>query len=248
MRDDTAPPPARLAGAFNFRDLGGLRVGADHQVRPGLLFRSDTLQALTDADVETLVGSLGVELIVDLRGGLEAVDEGRGRLAALPVCYLNAPLRDAPASSLDPRAQTLHFYRHTLSSSAPLLTAVMQVTCAMAGRPIVVHCAAGKDRTGLVTALVLGLLGADHDEIVRDYLRTRHNMPRIIERFRGWPRYRNHMASVPPEIYQTDEYTIRAFLRGLDDAHGSAFDWAVSQGVPVPLIERLRRELLRPAR
>jgi protein-tyrosine phosphatase len=68
-----------LAGAFNFRDLGGLRAGPLRRVRDGVLFRSDTLQALTDDDVTRLVDRLGVELLVDLRLGPETVSQGADR-------------------------------------------------------------------------------------------------------------------------------------------------------------------------
>jgi hypothetical protein len=116
----------------------------------------------------------------------------------------------------------------------------------MAGRPTVLHCAAGKDRTGLVTALVLRLLGVADEDIIADYLATADNLPRIIERFRGWPRYREHMALVPPEVYQAHEYTIRGFLHGLDERHGGAHGWARSRGIDDDVLQRLSAGLLEP--
>lgn len=233
-----------LLGAFNFRDLGGLRAGPDRRVRTGVLFRSDTLQALTDADVARLVDELGVELVVDLRIGPEAVAEGRGPLAAATVCYLNAPLRDLPVSDLPPREQNLHFYLEHLASASPTLPMVLRLLAAAAGRPTVLHCAAGKDRTGLVTALVLRLVGADDEEIVADYLATEHNMPRIRERFRDWPRYADHMAAVPPEVYQSHEHTIRGFLHALDERYGGAAGWAAERGIEPDVLARLTAGLL----
>jgi protein-tyrosine phosphatase len=233
-----------LDGAFNFRDLGGLRAGAGLLVRPGVLFRSDTLQALTPEDVSYLVDELWLELIVDLRIGAEAVSEGRGPMAEVPVTYLNAPLRDLPVSDLPPREQSLHFYLEHLASPTSPLSTVIRVISALAGRPILVHCAAGKDRTGLVTALLLRLLGVDDEDIVADYLRTERNMARVIERFRGWPRYRDHMAVVPAEVYQAQEYTIRGFLDGLDHYHGGADAWSHSRGIDEVVLRRLREGLL----
>lgn len=239
-----------LAGAFNFRDLGGLPAGRDRRVRTGTLFRSDTLQALTEDDVAVLVDRLGVELVVDLRIGPEAVDEGRGPLAAATVCYLNAPLRDLPVSSVDetadPAAQSLHFYLEHLASPSPALPTLVRMLAAVAGRPTVLHCAAGKDRTGLVTALVLRLLGVADEDIVGDYLATEHNMPRIIERFRDWPRYRAHMAAVPAEVYQAQEHTIRGFLAGLDERYGGAAGWARSRGIGDAALTQLADGLLEP--
>jgi protein tyrosine/serine phosphatase len=233
-----------VEGAFNFRDLGGLRTRDGRSIRPGVLFRSDTLQALSPADVSYLVDELALELIIDLRIGPEAVTEGRGPMAATPVSYLNAPLRDLPVSDLPPAEQSLHFYLEHLASPASPLVTVIRVVGALAGRPVLVHCAAGKDRTGLVTAMLLRLVGVDDEEIVADYLRTGLNMPRVIERFRGWPRYRDHMAAVPAEVYQALEHTIRGFLAGLDRSHGGAEAWARSRGIDDGVLDRLREGLL----
>ncbi|MFC4948090.1 tyrosine-protein phosphatase [Pseudonocardia sp. GCM10023141] len=243
----SASRPHQLAGAFNFRDLGGLRAGPDRVVRGGVLFRSDTLQVLTPDDVTHLVDGLGIELIVDLRIGPEAVTEGRGPMAETPVSYLNAPLRDLPISDLPAGEQSLAFYLEHLSSPSSTLSTVVRIVGAMAGRPILLHCAAGKDRTGLATAILLSLLGVDDDEITADYVRSEANMPRIMERFRGWPRYRDHMAAVPPEVYQAREYTIRGFLHGLRETHGGAAAWARSRGIGDAETGRLRAGLLVPA-
>ncbi len=239
-----APAPVPLRGAFNFRDLGGLQAGPDLRVRPGALFRSDTLQALTAEDVAYLVEELALELIVDLRLGSEAVEQGRGPLAATPVCYLNAPLHELQATGLPPGEQSLAFYLQHLGSATSQLATVVRIVCAMAGRPVLLHCAAGKDRTGLVTALLLRLLDVDEAEIVADYMRSAAAMPLIVERFRGWPRYRDHMASVPPEVYRAEEHTITGFLAGLDARHGGAEAWARSRGINHPEIARLRDGLL----
>lgn len=240
-----SPGPATVPSeAYNFRDLGGLPAGPGRSVRPGVLFRSDTLQELTDADVELLADRLGVELVVDLRIGPEAVSEGRGPLATRPVCYLNAPLRDLPVSDLPPREQSLHFYLEHLSSPSPTLPMVVQMVSAVAGRPTVLHCAAGKDRTGLVVALMLRLLGVDDDDIVADYVASEQNMPRIIERFAGWTRYRDHIATVPSEVYQANDYTMRGFLSRLDSDYGGAAGWARMRGVPDAAVEQLRAALL----
>ena len=116
----------------------------------------------------------------------------------------------------------------------------------MVHRPTVLHCAAGKDRTGVVTALLLGLLGVDHEQIVEDYMVTATNMDRITERFGRWPRYRRNMASLPAEIYRVEERTIRTFLRELDHRYGGAAGWARARGVDPEVERRLAAALLVP--
>ncbi|GAA4549239.1 tyrosine-protein phosphatase [Pseudonocardia xishanensis] len=240
-RSRTAP-----SGAFNFRDLGGLRTREGRCVRRGVLFRSDTLQALTQEDVAFLVDDLRLELVVDLRSGQEAVAQGRGLLASAAVCYLNSPLTEAKSSNVPADEQALAYSLDHIASPQSLLATVVRILCAQAGRPALVHCAAGKDRTGLVSALLLKLLGVDEEEIVLDYLRTAQAMPRIMERFEEWSFYREHMRSVPPELYRAEEHTIRGLLTGLEERHGGAETWALTRGIGLDDIDRLRRALLEP--
>jgi hypothetical protein len=234
---------SRVEGAFNFRDLGGLGA-AGGQVRSGVLFRSDTLQALTQADVAYLVDEVNLELVVDLRVGPEAVEQGRGLMAGTTVCYLNAPLPEAPTSSLPPREQTLALYRDHAGSPQSKVGVVLRVISALAGQPVLVHCAMGKDRTGLVIALLLRLIGVNEDDIVADYLRTAPAVPKLLERFRSWPHYAQHMTTVPPEVYDIEENTIRGFLSWLETEFGGAVGWAHARGIDDVSIARLRRAML----
>jgi protein-tyrosine phosphatase len=253
--------PRTLAGAFNFRDLGGLVTADGRRTRCGRLFRSDTLQALTSADTAYLTESLGVTTVLDLRASTEAVEQGRGPLGGLPVCYLNVPLEDAPRTAgeagppdrPDPAAgqpaglvpgPTLAFYLRHLESPAPALPLALQLLAVSLDHPVVVHCAAGKDRTGLVIALALDLAGVPAAAIAEDYMVTAQNMARINARFRGWPRYREHMAAADPEFYRVEEHTIRAFLAGLRRRHGGARGWARSRGIPDEVIRLLTSRLI----
>ncbi|MFC7659706.1 tyrosine-protein phosphatase [Pseudonocardia benzenivorans] len=84
----------------NFRDVGGLRTVDGRTLRSGVLFRSDSVQDITEAEAEVLVDKLGLRYLIDLRTGPEAVQQGRGPLANLPVGYLNIP----SSTSTGPRA------------------------------------------------------------------------------------------------------------------------------------------------
>src|SRR6185312_6941474 len=175
-----------LSGAYNFRDLGGMRTRDGGVLRRGRLFRSDTLQELTDEDVARLVDELEIAFVVDLRQAVEAVEEGRGPLARRPVCYANVPLVDVDAPAGTPGELTVTQYLDHLEHDPNLVVAV-ELVASVVHRPTVLHCAAGKDRTGVVTALVLGLLGVEDEQIVADYMVTATNMDRITERFGRWP-------------------------------------------------------------
>jgi protein-tyrosine phosphatase len=229
---------ASPAGALNFRDLGGLPAGRGRRTRHGVLFRSDTLQALTQDDVALLVDRIGIEAVLDLRVGTEAVEQGRGPLLTRDVTYVNAPLREAEPNDEPPARQALLFSLQHLEAPTSVLGSVVRSVAAFAGRPTVVHCAAGKDRTGLVVTLLLALAGVDREAIVADYLASGPNMEAVKARFATWSRYREHMTAVAPEMYMAHEFTVRAVLHALDERFDGVHGWAVSRGVDTALLAR----------
>lgn len=240
--------PDSPSGALNFRDLGGLPAGAGRRTRSGVLFRSDTLQALTESDVALLVERLGLEAVIDLRIGAEAVEQGRGPLLTRDVTYLNAPLREAEPDDEPPARHALLFSLMHLEAPTSVLGTVVRAAAAFAGRPTVVHCAAGKDRTGLVVTLLLALAGVDRDAIVADYLASGPNMDAVMARFATWPRYRAHMATVAPEMYMAHESTVRGVLDALDERYGGVHGWAMARGIDAALLARFPDLLTEPDR
>lgn len=233
-----------LAGAFNFRDLGGLVARDGRAVECGRLFRSDTLQVLTPGDVAHLTTNLGLEGVVDLRGAQEVAEEGRGPLAErAEIRYVNTPLDMASRGNLAPEDVVNALYLGTLDPGSNLPRAV-EALAGLAGRPTVFHCAAGKDRTGLVAAVVLRLLGVDDAAIVGDFMASAHNMPRIVERMADWPRYRDHLAAMPAQVYAVEEAPIRLFLAELDRRFGGARGWALRHGIGPEMLSRMEQSLL----
>lgn len=242
---DTAPPRhvSPLDSAFNFRDLGGLPTSHGRFTRRGLLFRSDSLQALSERDVATLADDYRLKFVIDLRLALEVAEEGRGPLEKCGgIGYVNAPLEMASTEGVDPEQVLESLYRRCLES-ASLVQAVEHIA-ACAGQPTLFHCAAGKDRTGVVAAMVLSLLGVDEDVVVADYLASAHNMPRILERFATWPRYREHFAAMPTQVYAVDARPIRLFLAELRDRHRTARDWAIGNGMAPSKVDHFLRMTL----
>lgn len=220
-----------LEGAFNFRDLGGLSTRDGRRLRSRRLFRSDTLQALTPADVARLRRDLGLRGVVDLRLPEEVEDQGRGPLAAhAEIRYANLSLQMAATEGVAPEEVMQRLYLGCLLPGSALGPAVQQV-CDFSDQPLVFHCAAGKDRTGLLAAVVLRLLDVDDQLILDDYMRSAAAMSRMIERFATWPRYRDHMSKAPPHVYRVEAEPLLAFLRHLDGMPGGTRGWVRAQGV-----------------
>lgn len=235
-----------LTGVFNFRDLGGLPTADGRVTRSGRLFRSDTLQALTPEDVHYLATTLGLKAIIDLRLAREVAEEGRGPLAAHEgIAYFNAPLEMASVENVDPALVLHDLYAGCLQRGEVLAHAIDRLA-EFAGQPALIHCAAGKDRTGVLAALVLKFTGVSDDVIVADYMASAPNMPRMLERFASWPTYRDHLAAMPPQVYAVEEAPLRHFLDVLDRRHGGAQAWARSNGVSEETLRTIREGLLQP--
>lgn len=176
----------RLDGARNFRDIGGVRSWDGRRVRRGLVFRSEHLAHLTDADVEALRHT-GVRLICDLRSAHE-----RKRLPSRLPVGANAPQLLVLAINEDSNAAHEHFIARIAQDPSPAgaIAAMMDIyrghAQAFSGKlvhlfdsiidedrlPAVVHCHAGKDRTGFATAMLLHALEVPMDAIVADYVAT----------------------------------------------------------------------------
>lgn len=189
MQDSSlkAPPARHLAlqGASNFRDLGGYPTADGRATRWRHMFRSNHLGQLTAADVE-IVRALGVRSAFDFRGveeraaGICVVDEIA--VHSLPieptvVAALRAELvagrLTAPVASEIMRDSYRNYVRHNTHSFRMLFGHLLEDRA-----PLVIHCTAGKDRTGFASALILHALGVPDDVIAEDYLLTNQHYKR----------------------------------------------------------------------
>jgi protein-tyrosine phosphatase len=176
-----------LDGAHNFRDLGGYATSDGRHVKWGLLYRSDNLAELSEDDLEKLKG-LGIELVCDFRSAGEKAEEP-DRLpatdppAVLPLeigaeSFLASDLRERIASGdlegLDLRAMMIEGNRQFATTFAPQYAAMFERITQAANLPALVHCTAGKDRTGFASALILSVLGVPRETVMEDFLLSNH--------------------------------------------------------------------------
>src|SRR3954468_3989664 len=226
-------------GLLNVRDLGGLTTADGRLVRPGRIVRSDNLRGLTDEGAVTLVRDLGPRLVVDLRTEAKCAREGRGLADVAAVRYVNFPLQ--PKAALNPEQvaaglATNLFDDYVLQirdNSAPLLAA-LELLSGEGELPAVVHCTAGKDRTGVLVALLLDLLGVAREQIVADYAATTDNMPSIPAPIRASSFVQgNGRAAAPAWIFESTPETMRDFLSWLDEEHGRTERWGAAHR-PLP--------------
>ena len=230
------------------RDLGGLPTRDGGHTASGRLIRSDNLQDLTKADVQHLVDELGVTDIVDLRTDAELHAEGPGPLVEVESLThhhhsLIAEKRDDDADVEAVGARALPWRDETRSVTPVLGRALPRLPRRAAPtrcRPrsrwspmprgrVVVHCAAGKDRTGTVVAMALDVAGVPHDDIVADYVLTAERLEQIVGRLMPRDAYGGRWRSRPrrPAAQgRVDPAILTAVARGL----GGAAGWLVAHG------------------
>lgn len=203
-----------LDSCFNFRDLGGYRTRDDRQVRRRCLYRSAELCSLTDADHDTLV-SLGIKVVFDLRGEperaarpsrLPASVELHERTSPSTRSQLGPTLEEQIAAGTLPERDDDYlaavYIRQLDDGLACELRRILELALHSPTRPILFHCAAGKDRTGLAAAVILGVLGVPDDTISADY-----NLSSIY-----WAEPRLQVLRPHLDRHGVSEHRVRPFL------------------------------------
>jgi protein tyrosine/serine phosphatase len=235
-----------LDGCHNFRDLGGYSTHHGRAVRWRVLFRSDALDHLGPSGVERLRDELGIEDVVDLRSSRELGFEGRGRLARESIRFHHLPLFDGETPGeprwIDDYTLADRYFLMVDLAGEPIARVITLL--AETSAPTVYHCAAGKDRTGVVSAVLLGLLGVRDEIIVADYAASQENLDAIIDRLMSTKGYQKMFETLPFHTLHAEPETMIALLDKIRARYGSMRDYAREIGVSDATVARLEARLL----
>lgn len=247
--DATSPTtPIDLDGTVNARDLGGLPLTDGGSIVPNVLLRADNLQDLSDADVERLVGTFGLRTVVDLRTGFERRSEGPGPLDHDPRVRVEhhslypetgggtdldlttiIPWGDGHGADLPDETPTVRAYMGYLHRRPDSIVGALREIATTDGATLV-HCAAGKDRTGVVVAVALAVAGAEPEAIVADYLATGANIEAIVARLAASPTYAREIRADDPASHAPRPGAMERVLELLEQDHGGVAAWLESHG------------------
>jgi protein-tyrosine phosphatase len=246
---DHTPQWLPLDGAVNAR-----------RVIPGVLLRADNLQSLSAEDVRRLVEEESLEVVLDLRTDTEVRSEGPGPITAEPAVRIeHRSLYPDSGGNTDLDAAVKPWGREDeqgLPDETPVVQAYVSYlrrrpdsivgsvrTIARAEGAVLVHCAAGKDRTGVVVAVTLDAAGVDREVIVSDYLATEERIHAIFDRLLSSPTYRDELKDTYPATHAPVAETMERVLALLDEGFGGSAAWLTAHGLGEADLERLRRRV-----
>jgi protein-tyrosine phosphatase len=255
-----------LDGAVNVRDLGGLATDDGRATLDGQLLRGDNLQDLSPGDVKLLVDDIGLTTVVDLRSPAEVEAEGPGPLtrvesvshayrSVLPEAGSATDVAGAALVSRRDEARSRYgddvrvgYYLGYLEDRPDQVVAALR-SIEQAPGAALVHCAAGKDRTGVVVALALRTVGVRSDAIVADYVATAERIEAILDRLRGSRTYADDINNRPNAVEDDAPraQTMAAFLEQLDARYGGVLQWLSEHRFGPSDVAALRAKLVGPA-
>lgn len=244
-----ASPVSRVtafASLFNFRDVGGYAGLDGRTVRWRRLYRSDSLHRIDAAD-QAILADLGIRTVLDLRRPHEVQRDGRvPAYEGLDYRHIHPEHREWDEVPYDEQLGVAHYlaerYRDLAETGAAGIARAVGTIADEDAAPVVVHCVAGKDRTGVVCALTLSLLGVSDADIAADYALSTD----ASERFRVWitTQLPPRDFPTPRPYYSSPAEAMIIFLDTLRHHHGSVEQYLRTAGLTPTQIQTLRTHLL----
>jgi hypothetical protein len=208
---------------------------------------------MPEAAAGTMAGELGLRLVIDLRQVQEAEREGQGGLASVPHRRLPAPFlvdsarqagTEVPAfRETDPLVP--HYVAYLRSSQDSVLSMFRALSEPDAGAALI-HCTAGKDRTGAAVMMLLDAIGVERSAIVSDYAAGADEIAAVFETLMSLPSYGERLAAMPAEAKNTDPETAERYLAALDEEFGGIRAWLSEAGFGDDELAALRERLTEP--
>lgn len=242
-----------IAFAGNLRDLGGYRAKGGRRVAWRRLFRSGELRHESGDDVATLREETGLKSVLDLRGDMEIRKESVGMLSVGGIQYHNVPLisgGSGPGTDGDDLFDRFRnmgeFYLFLMRDETfgKRLAAALEIIAEAENHPVLFHCTVGKDRTGVLAAVVLSILGVGDEDIINDYHMTTPHMAQFIERMKDIPEAADMLKNLPAYFWEASRESMELVLAETRRDFGSLRGYMEAQGVDNGLFDRLEEALL----
>lgn len=237
---------------MNFRDLGGYPARDGYIVAWRRLFRSGEFRNMTGNDLNRLTGEIGLATVVDLRSDFEVKRQGTGLPADSNIKYYNVSFitDDDQPEAEQKRYRTftnmgefyLEFIRYKGFGGS--IVQALEVIAEPDNHPLVFHCAVGKDRTGILAAVLLSVLGVADEDVIEDYTLSDQYMNALREQLKKADDIPDDVKILPDFFWRASPESMSLFLATLRHEYGSVRSYLEKQGAGSSLVERLEKALL----
>ncbi len=238
-------------GILNFRDLGGYQTRGNRHIAWRRLFRSGELHCMTEGDVTKLKQELKIKTIIDMRGAKIIEGLGVGLVKETEAQYYNVPMTIIIDPNMEkrptPKFNNLHenyLARVKNDGYGKSFIEVLKIIADPANHPAIFHCNAGADRSGIMSAIILDILGVSDKDIRADYGLTVHHLPKFMERWNNDVRTAEVHRNLPEYQQELHPETITALLATLRVEYGSVMGYLESFGAEKALFTQLEKALL----
>jgi protein-tyrosine phosphatase len=239
-------------GILNFRDIGGYHTKTGNTIARRRVFRSGELRRMTRNDLTRLKEEIKLHTVIDLRSNYEAEQLGTGLLANSGIKYHNISLvpdggeREANQRMFKGLANMgeLYFIFIQQKQFSQRMLEVLEIIAESENHPLIFHCSAGKDRTGILAAVVLSILEVGDKDIVNDYCLSSARMDALHDLIINASLTDEEIKSLADYHWKADEAAMRTFLTSINNEYGSIRGYLDTQGADKSLVKRLEKALL----
>jgi protein-tyrosine phosphatase len=242
----------RFDSVANFRDIGGYRTREGRTVAWRRVFRSGEFQRISNDEFDRLMTEIRPVLLLDLRSAGEVEKHGRGLLSEAAIKYQNISFitdggdREADEKRFRTFTNMGEFYLDITRDKGfgKRIVAALEIIAMPENHPLVFHCAVGKDRTGILAALVLSLLGVEDEDIKMDYSLSEPYMDEILRQIKSDPKATEAANPLPDYFWKASPESMELFLTTLRQEYGSIKGYLEAMGMEPSLPARLENALL----
>lgn len=246
MKQDTQPRHLTVRGACNVRDLGGYVTAQGTTIPYRRFLRSDCLHRLDEGEPQRLHFE-GLRMVIDLRTASEVRDAPSRLEPQRGVEWVNLPLFDA----LSPKALAevevpegahplLAMYLTAIETRGDAIRAILERMATRRDGTVLFNCTAGKDRTGIIAALLLGLAGVSYTEIIADYTLTSDLIPDLVAEFLTTARSNGGDVKAYATFLESPASAMAGVLAHIDENHGSIMGYLDHIGVSTDALSWLQ--------
>jgi protein-tyrosine phosphatase len=232
---------------INCRDLGGYRASGNHTVAWRRLFRSGYIHPMTDKDLKRLKEELKLTSVIDLRRNKRGQQKEVNLLNSAGIKYCNTPFFSYQQEELNYDFTNMgeaFLFRVRHKEYPKPIIAALEIIADPKNLPLLFHCGAGKDRSGVLAAFVLSILGVADKDIINDYTLSAPYMRDMVASMMNDPGTPEEEKNLPAYTWEATAESMALFLSGLKQEFGSARGYLEMNGADKSLFERLEKALL----